>query len=84
MQNKELMIEVEQRIKNIYWENTNIDFQDERGDGRHFFISIISEKFEWFSRIERSQQIYKILDDLLKKDYIHALRMKLKTPSELK
>ncbi len=83
MQNVELIKEVEQRIVDSYWKGVDIDFQDERWDGKHFYISIVSDKFEWLSRIERSQQIYKILDDLLKKDYIHALRMKLKTSNEL-
>ncbi|QFR39635.1 BolA family transcriptional regulator [Candidatus Gracilibacteria bacterium 28_42_T64] len=83
MQNVELIKEVEQRIVDSYGKGVDIDFQDERGDGKHFYISIVSDKFEGLSRIERSQQIYKILDDLLKKDYIHALRMKLKTSNEL-
>jgi acid stress-induced BolA-like protein IbaG/YrbA len=75
--------EVESRIKSHFWEDVWIDFKDERGDGKHFFISIISDVFEWKNRVERSQLVYEILWDLLKKDHIHAIRMKLKTPSEI-
>jgi acid stress-induced BolA-like protein IbaG/YrbA len=60
-----------------------IDFHDEKGDGKHFYLYIISEIFTWKSRIVRSQEVYKLLDDLLETGSIHALRMKLKTPDEL-
>jgi len=75
--------EVESRIKSHFWEDVWIDFKDERGDGKHFFISIVSDVFEWKNRVERSQVVYEILWDLLKKDHIHAIRMKLKTREEV-
>lgn len=75
--------EVETRIKKHFWEHIEINFHDERGDGRHFLISIVSPNFEGKSRVERSQLVYEILWDLLKRDAIHALRMKLKTPNEI-
>lgn len=78
-----IAVEVESRIKSHFWEDVWIDFKDERGDGKHFFISIVSDVFEWKNRVERSQVVYEILWDLLKKDHIHAIRMKLKTPSEI-
>ena len=79
----ELQIEVQKRITQAFWEGVHIDFHDERGDGRHFELAIVSEKFEWKSRVVRSQMIYEVLGDLLKKDHIHALRMHCKTPSEV-
>ena len=74
--------EVESRIKTHFWEDVGIDFKDERWDGKHFFISIVSDAFEGKNRVERSQLVYEILGDLLKKDHIHAIRMKLKTHKE--
>lgn len=78
-----LLEEVSFRIKKEFGDNVEIDFVDEKGDGKHFFLSILSEKFEWTTRVWRSQQVYTLLDDLLKTDSIHALRMNLKSPSEL-
>lgn len=79
----EIAQEVSMRIQWFFWESVHIDFHDERWDGRHFALSIVSEKFEGKSRVERSQMVYEILWDLLKKDHIHALRMFCKTPQEI-
>lgn len=81
MQNLEQ--EVKTRLENFFWKNINIDFHDEKWDWKHFYLNIVSDIFEWKNRIERSQVVYKILDDLLKTWYIHALRMKLKTNKEI-
>lgn len=80
----DIVQEVESRIKKHFWENINIDFKDEKWDWKHFYLFIVSELFIGKSRIERSQEVYEILGDLLKTNSIHALRMKLKTPSEIK
>ncbi len=61
-----------------------IYFIDEKGDMRHFFLKIISDSFAELNRIQRSQKVYAILNDYLKKDHIHALRMELKTHNEIK
>lgn len=47
----------------------------------HFKVYIVSNKFEGLSRIERQQLIYKILDEEFKEG-MHALSLKLKTPTE--
>ena len=78
-----IAVEVESRIKSHFWEDVWIDFKDERWDGKHFFISIVSDLFEWKNRVERSQLVYELLGVLLKKDHIHAIRMKLKTSGEV-
>ena len=77
-----LVQEVETRIKKEFWEQVEMEFIDEKWDGRHFYITVTSEKFEWLSRIDRSRKVHAILDDLLKTDYIHALRTKLRAPGE--
>lgn len=60
-----------------------IEFEDMDGAGRHFRLKIISEKFEGKNRIKRSQMVYELLDELIKSDRLHALKMTLKTPEEL-
>lgn len=81
--NDEILLEVNSRMKDTFWDSVNIDFHDERWDGRHFYLQIVSEKFEWKNRVARSQMVYQVLWDLLKKDHIHALRMSCKTPQEI-
>jgi stress-induced morphogen len=78
-----LVKEVENRIQKHFWDHVSIDFKDEKWDGKHFYLYIVSEIFEWKSRIERSREVHNLLDDLLKTDSIHALRLKLKTPNEI-
>lgn len=77
-----LVQEVENRIKKEFWEQLDMEFIDEKGDGKHFYLVITSDKFEWLSRIDRSRKVHTILDDLLKDDSIHALRLKLNTPEK--
>lgn len=52
------------------------------GDGRHWFATIISDRFEGLSRIARHQLVYRCLGDQIDTDQIHALSMKLQTPIE--
>jgi acid stress-induced BolA-like protein IbaG/YrbA len=77
-----LVQEVETRIKNVFWDDLNMEFIDEKWDGKHFYLVIISELFTGLSRIDRSRKVHDILSDLLVNDSIHALRLKLRTPEE--
>lgn len=77
-----LVQEVEKRIKNEFWDNLEMQFIDEKWDGKHFYLVITSDKFEWLSRIDRSRKVHTILNDLLTDDSIHALRLKLNTPEK--
>ena len=79
-----LVQEVETRIKDLFWDDLNIEFIDEKWDGKHFYLVITSELFSGLSRIDRSRKVHAILDDLLTNDSIHALRLKLRTPRENK
>ncbi len=51
------------------------------GDGRHFFATIVSARFEGASRIQRHQLVYSALGDRMR-EQIHALSMKTLTPAE--
>lgn len=78
-----LVQEVETRIKKNFWENLDMEFIDEKGDGKHFYLVITSIIFSGLSRIDRSRKVHDILSDLLTDDSIHALRLKLKSPEEM-
>lgn len=49
--------------------------------GGHFFITIVSDKFEGKSRVQRHQLIYAALGTMMQTD-IHALSIKSFTPKE--
>lgn len=78
-----LETQVEKVLKDYFGEHIDIDFHDEKWDGKHFMLFIVSDIFEWKSRVERSQVVYNLLNDFMKTGSIHALRMKLKTPTEI-
>lgn len=61
---------------------SKITFSDPRNDGKHFDLKIVSAKFEGQSRIQRSQMVYKIINNLIGNGKIHAITMKLTTPNE--
>jgi len=52
-----------------------------KSGGGHFYLTIVSNKFENKSRIQRHQLIYGALGDMMKND-IHALSIKAFTPEE--
>jgi acid stress-induced BolA-like protein IbaG/YrbA len=79
----ELAKKVEATLVAKFWNDFQMDFKDEKGDGKHFFLSIVSREFDDLSRIERSQLVYELLDEYMKTWSIHALRMNLKAPSEI-
>lgn len=78
----ELINEVNQALSQLFDQSDQVTFHDERGDGHHFTLQIISDKFADKSRIERSRMIYQCLDGMLNSGKIHALRLQLKTFNE--
>lgn len=75
-----LELQVEISLKSFFWDDLQVDFHDEKWDGKHFFLDITSEKFIGKSRIEQSRMVYACLDEFMKTDSIHALRMKCRVP----
>jgi acid stress-induced BolA-like protein IbaG/YrbA len=51
------------------------------GDGRHFFATIVSARFEGLPRVRRHQAVYAVLGERMREE-IHALSMKTLTPAE--
>lgn len=61
-----------------------VELVDEAGDNRHFFLKIISGKFDGLTRLQRSRMVYDLLNKYIQDDSLHALRLELKTPAESK
>jgi acid stress-induced BolA-like protein IbaG/YrbA len=57
------------------------EFLDVSGDGRHFDAIVVSSEFSDKSRLERHRLIYAALGERMKEE-VHALSMKLYTPTE--
>ncbi len=53
-----------------------------KGDGRHWFATIVSAEFEGKRSIQRHQRVYATLGGKLQSDEVHALSMKTYTPAE--
>lgn len=70
-------------LKREFDAEAQIELIDEAGDQRHWLLRLVSMRFDGLSRLDRSREVYKILDALINDDTIHALRMELKTPSEI-
>ena len=49
--------------------------------GGHFILSVVSDRFEGISLLDRNRLVFQILDQELK-GAIHALTVKAKTPKE--
>ena len=78
----ELHKQVTEALSTFFDQSDQIDFIDERGDGHHYALNVISDKFSGKTRLERHRLIQSLLSDFIKTDRIHALRMKLKTHDE--
>lgn len=52
------------------------------GDGRHFDIVVISERFEGLSPVKKQQLVYAALNSCIAAGDIHAVNMKTYTRSE--
>lgn len=52
------------------------------GDGRHFELRVIGDIFEGERTIKRQQRVYAVLNPLIASGGIHAVNMKLFTPTE--
>ncbi|MDP3617572.1 MAG: BolA family protein [Rhodoferax sp.] len=53
-----------------------------KGDGRHWFATIVSPEFEGKRAIQRHQRVYDTLGMKMQNDEVHALSMKTYTPAE--
>jgi len=52
------------------------------GDGSHFLVEIIGNRFLGLSTLKRQQLVYACVNDLIASGEIHALTIKAKTLAE--
>ena len=52
------------------------------GEGNHLSVTVIGEIFAGKRPVQRQQQVYAILKEHIAEGTIHAVNMKLYTPSE--
>lgn len=52
------------------------------GDGRHWFATIVSARFEGQRLVQRQRLVYATLGNRMATDEVHALSMKTFTPAE--
>jgi len=75
--------EAKKKLRTVFDQNDLIEVVDERGDGKHYFLKIVSAKFEEMNRLQRSRMVYEALDNFIGTDKMHAVRMELKAPKEV-
>ena len=57
------------------------DHEDERSEGAHFGLVVVSDEFEGMSRVDRHRAVHNALDDTLG-DEIHAVEIRAETRDE--
>lgn len=72
----------ESEIKDILMQALNLHDVYVSGDGSHFEVKAIDERFAEMSRIKKQQFIYQPLMDYIADNRIHALSVKTFTPEE--
>lgn len=55
---------------------------DLSGDGRHWYVTLVSTAFEGQRPIQRHQRVYATLGGRMQNDEVHALSIKAYTPAE--
>jgi len=56
--------------------NAEINLSDYKHDGMHVVLEITSDKFNGLSLIDQHKLVYAVLDDLIKSNEVHALKLK--------
>ncbi len=52
------------------------------GDGYHFQVTIVSERFAGMRAVQKQQQVYAAVQDWIASGELHALSMRTLTPAE--
>jgi acid stress-induced BolA-like protein IbaG/YrbA len=69
-------------LKSIITSDLNCTLCEVKGDGHHWYATIVSAEFEGKRPIQRHQRVYATLGDRMITDEVHALSMKVYTPAE--
>ena len=71
-----------EHIKELILAGMACDYLDLDGDGQHFQAIVVSREFAGLNRVQRHQQVYKMLKEKLATGELHALSFKTLTPEE--
>lgn len=72
---------IESEIADSEVEVVRDDHDDERSDGAHFGVDVVSPEFEDDSKVERHRRVHRALGDSLGEE-IHAVEIRARTPDE--
>jgi BolA protein len=77
--------EVRERIEDGF-EDADVEVveeehEDERSDGAHFGLVVVSDEFDGMSRVDRHRAVYDALGDAMGGD-IHAVEISARAPDE--
>lgn len=70
------------QIKNMIAASLLCDHIELKGDGQHWFATIVSSEFEGLRAIGRHQRVYATLGGKMDSGEVHALSMQTYTPTE--
>lgn len=70
---------VEQLIKEAI-PDAQVDFQDFKNDGLHFFLGVTSETFNGKPIVHQHRSVMKAIQPLLDSGELHAVKIKTSTP----
>ena len=60
--------------------DAQVRVEDTSGGGDHLQVDVVSSAFSGLSRVQQHQLIYKVLQEELASEAIHALALKTSTP----
>ncbi len=58
-----------------------VELANPQGDGEHYQLLIVSDRFQNLSMVEQHQLVYRVLGDAMRQA-IHALALKTYTPAQ--
>lgn len=71
-----------EELKQMIASRLECEHLEVKGDGHHWFATIVSAAFEGKNRVARHQVVHAVLDEELGSGAVHALSMKNFTPDE--
>jgi BolA protein len=81
MDSEEVKERIEGAISDADVEVVEEDHEDERSDGAHFGVVVVSDEFEGMSRVDRHRAVYDALGDAMGGE-IHAVEIRARTYDE--
>jgi stress-induced morphogen len=81
MESQEVSERIESEMPDADVEVVEEDHEDERSDGAHFGVVVVSDGFEGMSRVDRHRAVYDALGEAMGGE-IHAVEIRARTHDE--